>query len=210
MTTSESIPQVLARISRDRRFWLMLAGKAALMTVGQFISFIPLYLNTGKDSLYDWLCVCVSPIQIKEISKEFHYIFVLYLSKIFDFSWLDWFRTNNEILQKFLLVGRGGDTVICHITMQSWSIERMYGDATYWHNECTCYVSVFNKSFSVWSLQRCSHLKSRRTRRFWNRHHDIYENRKISRKKWERGRNINEICVQLIDEGKYALLDRGA
>ena len=53
MTTSESIPQVLARISRDRRFWLMLAGKAALMTVGQFISFIPLYLNTGKASLYD-------------------------------------------------------------------------------------------------------------------------------------------------------------
>ena len=44
----ESVPQVLNRISRDKRFWLMLIGKVALMTVGQFISFIPLYLNTGK------------------------------------------------------------------------------------------------------------------------------------------------------------------
>ena len=44
----ESLSQVLRRISADRRFWLMLAGKVALMTVGQFISFIPLYLRTGK------------------------------------------------------------------------------------------------------------------------------------------------------------------
>ena len=44
----ESLSQVLRRISTDRRFWLMLAGKVALMTVGQFISFIPLYLRTGK------------------------------------------------------------------------------------------------------------------------------------------------------------------
>ena len=43
----ESLSQVLRRISTDRRFWLMLAGKVALMTVGQFISFIPLYLRTG-------------------------------------------------------------------------------------------------------------------------------------------------------------------
>ena len=47
----ESVPQVLNRISRDKRFWLMLIGKVALMTVGQFISFIPLYLNTGKEKL---------------------------------------------------------------------------------------------------------------------------------------------------------------
>ena len=60
--TAESITQVLARISRDRRFWLMLAGKAALMTVGQFISFIPLYLNTGKPSpsFTTFLCECLS------------------------------------------------------------------------------------------------------------------------------------------------------
>lgn len=43
----ESIPAVLTRVSRDAQFWLMFAGKIALMTVGQFISFIPLYLTTG-------------------------------------------------------------------------------------------------------------------------------------------------------------------
>jgi hypothetical protein len=43
----ETVSQVLRRISIDPKFWLMLAGKVSLMTVGQFISFIPLYLNTG-------------------------------------------------------------------------------------------------------------------------------------------------------------------
>ena len=47
VSVPESLSQVLRRISTDRRFWLMLAGKVALMTVGQFISFIPLYLRTG-------------------------------------------------------------------------------------------------------------------------------------------------------------------
>jgi hypothetical protein len=49
VSVPESLSQVLRRISTDRRFWLMLAGKVALMTVGQFISFIPLYLRTGTD-----------------------------------------------------------------------------------------------------------------------------------------------------------------
>jgi MFS family permease len=44
---SESVPEVLLRVSKERKFWLMLTGKCTLMTVGQFISFIPLYLTTG-------------------------------------------------------------------------------------------------------------------------------------------------------------------
>ena len=43
----ETVPQVLTRVSRSQKFWLMFIGKIALMTVGQFISFIPLYLTTG-------------------------------------------------------------------------------------------------------------------------------------------------------------------
>jgi hypothetical protein len=50
VSVPESLSQVLRRISTDRRFWLMLAGKVALMTVGQFISFTPLYLRTGTRS----------------------------------------------------------------------------------------------------------------------------------------------------------------
>jgi predicted MFS family arabinose efflux permease len=43
----ESIPQVLSRVSHSSIFWSMLIGKIMLMTVGQFISYIPLYLTTG-------------------------------------------------------------------------------------------------------------------------------------------------------------------
>ena len=43
----ESIPMVLKRVTRNPIFWLMLLGKMSLMCVGQFISFMPLYLQTG-------------------------------------------------------------------------------------------------------------------------------------------------------------------
>ena len=45
--TTESIPMVLKRVTRNPIFWLMLLGKMSLMCVGQFISFMPLYLQTG-------------------------------------------------------------------------------------------------------------------------------------------------------------------
>lgn len=45
--SEESSSKLLQRVIRQPQFWSMLAGKIALMTVGQFISFIPLYLNTG-------------------------------------------------------------------------------------------------------------------------------------------------------------------
>ena len=37
----------LKRVTRNPIFWLMLLGKMSLMCVGQFISFMPLYLQTG-------------------------------------------------------------------------------------------------------------------------------------------------------------------
>lgn len=43
----ESIPMALKRVTRNPVFWLMLLGKMSLMCVGQFISFMPLYLQTG-------------------------------------------------------------------------------------------------------------------------------------------------------------------
>ena len=44
---NESINSVIVRVTKNPIFWLMLIGKAALMVVGQFISFIPLFLTTG-------------------------------------------------------------------------------------------------------------------------------------------------------------------
>lgn len=43
----ETIPQVLRHVAGKSSFWFMLLSKVALMTVGQFISFITLYLSTG-------------------------------------------------------------------------------------------------------------------------------------------------------------------
>ena len=43
----ESINSVIARVAINPVFYLMLTAKAALMVVGQFISFIPLFLSTG-------------------------------------------------------------------------------------------------------------------------------------------------------------------
>ena len=41
----ESAPAMISRVSSNPAFWSMLAGKSALMCVGQFISFMPLYLT---------------------------------------------------------------------------------------------------------------------------------------------------------------------
>ena len=46
--TEESIPDVPKRVSRLGKFWFMLSGKVSLMVVGQFISFMAMYLNTGN------------------------------------------------------------------------------------------------------------------------------------------------------------------
>lgn len=43
----ETVSAVLRRVASSAEFWLMLAGKVSLMCVGQFISFMPLYLSTG-------------------------------------------------------------------------------------------------------------------------------------------------------------------
>lgn len=43
----ESMSEVIIRVSKLPQFWLMLLGKVVLMVIGQFISFIPLYLMTG-------------------------------------------------------------------------------------------------------------------------------------------------------------------
>ena len=47
----ESIPEMLRRVMFDSRFILMLLARALLMVVGQFISFIPLYLRTGSQAM---------------------------------------------------------------------------------------------------------------------------------------------------------------
>lgn len=44
---TETIPAILRRVGRNPVFWSMFLGKIVLMVVGQFISFIPLYLTTG-------------------------------------------------------------------------------------------------------------------------------------------------------------------
>ena len=44
---TESIKDVITRVTKSKKFWLMLIGKMSLMVVGQFISFIPLFLITG-------------------------------------------------------------------------------------------------------------------------------------------------------------------
>jgi len=44
---NESMKEVVARVTKSEKFWFMLTGKVALMVVGQFISFIPLFLITG-------------------------------------------------------------------------------------------------------------------------------------------------------------------
>jgi len=38
---------MIIRVSKNPQFWLMMTGKVVLMVVGQFISFIPLFLKTG-------------------------------------------------------------------------------------------------------------------------------------------------------------------
>jgi MFS family permease len=43
----ETVPAVLKRVASSAEFWFMLTGKVSLMCVGQFISFMPLYLSTG-------------------------------------------------------------------------------------------------------------------------------------------------------------------
>ena len=45
--SEESIPMLLKRLSRDPRFYCMLTAKVLLMVHGQFISFLPMYLNSG-------------------------------------------------------------------------------------------------------------------------------------------------------------------
>jgi len=44
---NESMKDVISRVTKNKQFWLMLTGKVSLMVVGQFISFIPLFLITG-------------------------------------------------------------------------------------------------------------------------------------------------------------------
>ena len=43
----ETVSAVIKRVTGRTEFWLMLAGKVSLMCVGQFISFMPLYMSTG-------------------------------------------------------------------------------------------------------------------------------------------------------------------
>ena len=44
---NENVSQVLKRVSTYPSFWLMLIAKMNLLTVGQFISFIPIYLSSA-------------------------------------------------------------------------------------------------------------------------------------------------------------------
>lgn len=44
---SESVPQILERLSHKSSFWLMLSAKTLLMMVSQIMSFLPLYLTLG-------------------------------------------------------------------------------------------------------------------------------------------------------------------
>lgn len=60
----ESVAQVLSRVCKYPSFWLMLIGKASLLMVGQFISFIPSYLGTEPS----FLC---SPAEAANISSFF-------------------------------------------------------------------------------------------------------------------------------------------
>lgn len=44
---NENVSQVLKRVSTYPSFWLMMIAKMNLLTVGQFISFIPIYLSSA-------------------------------------------------------------------------------------------------------------------------------------------------------------------
>ena len=48
---NETVAQVLTRVSHYPSFWLMLVAKMNLLMVGQFISFIPIYLSTAPTLL---------------------------------------------------------------------------------------------------------------------------------------------------------------
>ena len=48
---NENVAQVLSRVSHYPSFWLMLVAKMNLLMVGQFISFIPIYLSTAPTLL---------------------------------------------------------------------------------------------------------------------------------------------------------------
>lgn len=47
LNDSENVSQVLKRVSMYPPFWLMLTAKMNLLMVGQFISFIPIYLSSA-------------------------------------------------------------------------------------------------------------------------------------------------------------------
>lgn len=56
----KTVSSVLRKVSQNPIFWSMFLGKIVLMVVGQFISFIPLYLTTGIRLEPDYAAKCAA------------------------------------------------------------------------------------------------------------------------------------------------------